>query len=61
LEINGSSAWRLHALGIALVVGRVAHVQGLSQTSGTSAGRLVGNVLTWTVILLAAVGSIRSY
>jgi uncharacterized membrane protein YecN with MAPEG domain len=61
LEVNGSSAGRLHALGIALVVGRVAHAQGLSQTTGTSAGRLVGNVLTWTVILLAAVGSIRSY
>jgi uncharacterized membrane protein YecN with MAPEG domain len=61
LEINGGSAARLHWLGIALVVGRVAHPLGLSQTSGTSTGRLVGNVLTWLVILFAAIGCIRSY
>ena len=58
LEINGGSARWLHVLGIALVVGRLAHVQGLSQSSGTSAGRLVGNVLTWTVILVAAIENV---
>jgi uncharacterized membrane protein YecN with MAPEG domain len=61
LEINGTSAGRLHGLGIALVVGRIAHAQGLSQSSGTTAGRLIGNVLTWGVILFAAVASIRSH
>ena len=55
LEINGTSTGWLHGLGVALLIGRVAHVQGLSQSEGASAGRLVGNVLTWGVILAAAV------
>ncbi len=58
LEINGTSARWLHVLGVALLVGRIAHAQGLSQTSGVSPGRLVGNVLTWTVIMVAAVENI---
>ena len=57
-EINGGSAAWLHGLGIALVIGRLAHAQGLSQSAGTSAGRLVGNVLTWAVILLAALRNV---
>jgi uncharacterized protein len=58
LELNGASAWWLHVLGIALVVGRIAHAQGLTLSSGVSPGRFVGNVLTWVVILLAAIGNI---
>ncbi len=58
LELNGGSARWLHVLGIALLVGRVAHVQGLSQSTGTSAGRFVGNILTWSVIMIAAVANI---
>jgi len=58
LELNGGSARWLHVLGIALLVGRVAHVQGLSQSTGTSAGRFIGNVLTWSVIMIAAVENI---
>ena len=58
LELNGGSPRLLHVLGVALLVGRIAHVQGLSQSTGTSAGRLVGNVLTWAVIMIAAVENI---
>jgi len=58
LELNGASPRLLHVLGIALVVGRLAHAQGLSQSAGTSAGRLVGNLLTWGVMLIAAVNNI---
>jgi uncharacterized membrane protein YecN with MAPEG domain len=58
LELNGGSARWLHVLGIALLVGRVAHVQGLSQSTGTSAGRFVGNILTWSVIMIAAVANV---
>lgn len=58
LEINGGSPAWLHGLGSALVIGRLAHAQGLSQSAGTSPGRLVGNVLTWLVILLAALRNI---
>jgi uncharacterized membrane protein YecN with MAPEG domain len=58
LEINGTSAAWLHGLGIALVVGRLAHAQGLSQAAGVTAGRFVGNVLTWSVIMIAAVKNV---
>src|SRR6185369_9341007 len=58
LEVNGGSPRVLHALGVALVVGRLAHAQGLSQSGGVSAGRLVGNVLTWTVIAVTAIADV---
>jgi len=58
LELNGGSARWLHILGIALLVGRLAHVQGLSQSTGTSAGRFVGNLLTWSVIMAAAIANV---
>ena len=58
LELNGGSARWLHGLGIALLVGRLAHAQGLSQATGISAGRFIGNVLTWSVILIAAVENV---
>lgn len=55
LEVNGASPALLHGLGIALVAGRLAHAQGLTMGTGANAGRLVGNLLTWGVILIAAV------
>lgn len=47
------AAW-LHAAGIALVVGRVAHAFGLSRHAGTSIGRIGGTVLTVGAILFLA-------
>jgi len=58
LEINGASSGFLHFLGLALVIGRVAHAQGLTTSNGVSPGRLVGNVLTWSVILIAAIRNV---
>ena len=58
LEVNGTSSTWLHGLGVALVVGRLAHVQGLTQGTGANPGRLVGNMLTWGVILVAAVKNV---
>jgi uncharacterized protein len=42
--------WALHAAGIMLVVGRVAHAYGLSAFTGSSTGRVGGMVLTLTAI-----------
>ncbi len=58
LELNGASTTWLHGLGIALVAGRLAHVQGLTVGTGANAGRLIGNMLTWGVILVAAVKNV---
>lgn len=54
LELGAWPAWVLHALGIALTVGRAAHGYGLSRTERTSSGRAVGMLCTWLVILTAA-------
>jgi uncharacterized membrane protein YecN with MAPEG domain len=44
----------LHVFGVVLVVGRVLHAIGLSQTSGPSLGRMLGIALTWGVMLVMA-------
>lgn len=44
----------LHAIGIALVVGRVLHAAGLSRSSERSFGRAAGMLLTWAALLGAA-------
>lgn len=45
----------VHALGLTLTVGRVAHAVGLTQSAGASLGRAVGVLATWLVYLTAAV------
>ena len=44
----------LHGLGAALVIGRTIHAYGLSQTPHIMVLRVVGMVLTLTVIAIAA-------
>ena len=61
LELNGSSSALLHGLGASLTVGRLAHVQGLSGSAGTSVGRLLGTGLTWGTIAVGAVVAIVTY
>lgn len=55
LEAQGTSAWLVHALGLALVVGRSLHAYGVSQSKENFAFRVSGMVLTFTVLGLAAV------
>ncbi len=45
--------WLVHALGIALVVGRLAHAAGLLSAPGRSTGRALGIGLTWLVLVVA--------
>ena len=54
LEASAAPAWLLHALGAAFTLGRFAHAIGLSRSSGKSAARAGGMVLTWTVMAIAA-------
>jgi len=54
LELGGSSPWLVHALGLALTIGRAAHGVGLNQSEGPSVGRAVGVTATWGVMLIAA-------
>lgn len=48
-------AWALHALGLALMLGRVLHgFFGLNRHAGASLGRVWGTALTWVVIGVSA-------
>jgi len=44
----------LHALGLVLIVGRLLHAWGLSQTAGVSKGRFIGTLMTWLMILVGS-------
>lgn len=55
LELNGAPGWLLHGLGLLLLAGRVAHAQGLLvHGGGVSPGRFFGTLITWGVIVAAA-------
>jgi uncharacterized membrane protein YecN with MAPEG domain len=53
-EMLGASRWLTHGLGAGLVVARLFHAWGLSRTSGTSLGRLLGVTLTWLALLISS-------
>lgn len=55
LEIDHTSIYVLHALGIALLVGRLLHGYALSFTQRFKFGRLWGTGLTWLVLVVCAV------
>lgn len=48
--LDPAPLWSVHALGVAITVGRAAHGYGLATNEGRSAGRAVGTLLTWAVM-----------
>ena len=59
LELSGAGVILLHGVGAGLLLGRVLHGFGLSRSGGTSIPRLVGTMLTWTVLIVAAVACVH--
>jgi uncharacterized protein len=57
-ELGGAAPWLLHPIGAAYFLARIFHAFGLSQSSGTSVGRFVGTLLTWTGMLVLALANI---
>lgn len=51
-ELGGAAAIWLHALGMALVLGRLAHAVGLSRTDGASVWRAFGMAATFGVLIV---------
>lgn len=54
VEHDGGSAIRVHALGIALLAGRLLHAWGVSQLRENFRYRTTGMVLTFSVIISAS-------
>ena len=61
MELNGYSMGLIHGFGGVLLVSRMAHAWGLSHSSGTSKGRFLGSLFTWTLMLTMAVFAIAGY
>ncbi len=53
-DLVGHQKWVVHALGIALLAGRVAHAYGFTTVTGPSRGRTIGVSLTLTVLIAGA-------
>lgn len=58
VAVLSASTMLVHVLGILLTVGRVLHGVGLNMSSGASAGRGGGILLTWFALLGAAIAAI---
>ena len=56
LGLVGAGATLVHAVGILLTLGRVAHGLGLS--ADISAGRQIGTLSTWIATLAAGIGCV---
>ena len=54
VESRGAAPWLLHAMGAALIAGRLSHAYGVSQIKESFAFRVSGMAMTFTVILTAA-------
>ena len=54
-EAGGSSDLWIHALGIALVVGRCLHPIGLTNKPGVNPLRFMGTNLTWIALIGASI------
>jgi len=55
LALAGAHPLAVHASGLLLFLGRVAHAIGLSRSAEPSALRSAGMVLTWVAYILAGV------
>lgn len=53
-ETLGAAAWAIHALGAALLIGRLLHAWGLGRYENESPGRAVGTVLSSSALVVAA-------
>jgi uncharacterized membrane protein YecN with MAPEG domain len=54
VEAQGTAAWLVHALGVALLLGRCLHAYGVSQVKETFFFRVSGMVLTFNVLGVSA-------
>ena len=51
LDLGNTASAVVHAFGLAVLAGRLAHAWGLSRSSGPSPARFAGSVLTWGAML----------
>lgn len=57
-ELQGAAAWTLHLIGVALLVGRIAHAAGVSRTPEPYRLRVAGMGLTFAALSIAAAANL---
>jgi hypothetical protein len=57
-EVNGLPGWALHALGVALLAGRVLHATGIAREPEEFRWRVLGMSLTFTMLIAAAAANL---
>ena len=50
IELNGLPGWLIHLLGVALLIGRLVHAYGVSQSNENYRFRVFGMMLTFSTI-----------
>jgi uncharacterized protein len=55
VALTGPALWPVHLVGGLMVFGRAAHAFGLSQSIGSSAGRVSGMIMSQASLVIAAV------
>ncbi len=55
VELQGFPGWLVHAIGAPLLLGRLAHAYGVSQTPENFAIRVFGMALTFTALISGAI------
>ena len=55
LALIGAPAIVIHGVGLLMIVGRITHAIGLSQSAGTSLGRVAGMLMTFAALIITAV------
>lgn len=58
IELQSGPGWVLHAMGMALLVGRPVHAYGVSQEPETLRFRQIGMVLTFTALTVGAAANL---
>ena len=57
-ELQGAPIWAMHFLGVLLLAGRFMHAYGFSHTPQIIPLRKYGTIITFSMLLLAAVANI---
>jgi uncharacterized protein len=55
LAVTAAPVLIVHAVGMLMVAGRAAHAVGLTQSAGSSPGRVGGMMITFTALIVTAV------
>jgi hypothetical protein len=55
ISVFGAPIWVIHAMGATLTIGRILHAIGLSRSTGPSALRFVGMILTWIAYVIGII------